>query len=108
MRIWDITKKLVGGTFFLFALTAPGAQAQLTPQQITSIDSAFSRFDRNDAPGCVLGIGANGKVLYERGYGMASLEHPAPLTAQSIVEIGSVSKQFTTGAIVLLAQDGKL
>ena len=92
----------------LIVIAPTQTAAQLTPQQITRVDSVFARYNRNDVPGCMLGIGANGKVLYERGYGMADLEHDAPLTAASISEIGSVSKQFTTAAVVLLAQDGKL
>lgn len=37
-------------------------------------------------------------------YGMADLEHNVPITPQSIFEAGSVSKQFTAGAVLLLAQ----
>jgi CubicO group peptidase (beta-lactamase class C family) len=40
--------------------------------------------------------------------GMADMEHRVPLTTGSIIEAGSVSKQFTAAAILLLAQQGKL
>ena len=92
----------------LAAVWPLGAAAQLTQQQIVRIDSVFARFDRHDAPGCVLGVGMNGRVLYQKGYGVADLEHDARLSEKSIVEIGSVSKQFTTASVLLLAQDGKL
>src|SRR5687767_12645342 len=42
-------------------------------------DSVFQRFDRTDSPGCALGVYQDGKILYARGYGMASLEHGVDL-----------------------------
>ena len=79
-------------------------------QQIdaAAIDKVFARYTEPNTPGCVLGVGRDGKVLYSRGYGMANLEYDAPLTAESIEEIGSVSKQFTAAAVLLLANRGVL
>jgi len=71
------------------------------------VDSVFARFT-NTTPGCQLGIGRDGRVVYERGYGMANLEFDVPMTPTTIVEIGSVSKHFTAAAILLLHQQGKL
>lgn len=71
-------------------------------------DSVFRRFDRSDAPGCALGVYENGQMLYARGYGMASLEHGIALTPRSVLDVGSISKQFTAMAMLLLARDGKL
>ena len=50
----------------------------------------------------------NGHVVYKRAYGMADLEHGAPITPSTPFHVASVSKQFTAAAIMLLAQDGKL
>ncbi|HVJ26770.1 MAG TPA: serine hydrolase domain-containing protein, partial [Vicinamibacterales bacterium] len=44
----------------------------------------------------------------QKAYGMADLEHDAPNRSDTIFEAGSVSKQFTAAAVLLLAQDGKL
>lgn len=71
-------------------------------------DSVFRRFDRSDAPGCALGVYQNGQVLYARGYGMASLEHGIALSPRSVLDVGSISKQFTAMAMLLLAREGKL
>ncbi len=49
-----------------------------------------------------------GRVLLERGYGMADIQGERPITPQTILESGSVAKQFTATAILLLMQDGKL
>ena len=87
-----------------------GAASTAFAQQIdtVAIDKVFARYTEPSTPGCVLGIGRNGQVLYQRGYGMANLEYDVPLTANTIEEIGSVSKQFTATAILLLAQRGVL
>src|SRR5687768_8373502 len=89
---------------------ALGVTAHAFAQQldVAAIDRVFEAYTRPNTPGCVLGIGRGSQVLYERGYGMANLEYDAPLTASTIVEIGSVSKQFTAGAVLLLAQRGVL
>jgi len=71
-------------------------------------DSVFQRFDRTDSPGCALGVYQDGKVLYARGYGMASLEHGVALSPRSVLDIGSISKQFTAMAILMLEKEGKL
>ncbi len=60
------------------------------------------------APGCVAGVFRAGEVLFAKGYGLANLEHDLPLTPTTTLEIGSMSKQFTATAVLLLAQDGKL
>src|SRR3712207_6144881 len=71
-------------------------------------DSVFQRFDRTDSPGCALGVYRDGKLLYARGYGMASLEHGVALSPRSVLDVGSISKQFTAMAILMLQKEGKL
>lgn len=71
------------------------------------IDSIFGQFTRA-TPGCAVGLAKNGRTLYTHGYGSANLEYGVPLTDSTVLESGSVAKQFTASAIVLLAQDGKL
>ncbi|HKN67845.1 MAG TPA: serine hydrolase domain-containing protein, partial [Gemmatimonadaceae bacterium] len=72
------------------------------------IDQIFAPWDKPGSPGCAVGAGRDGAALYSHGYGAANLEYDVPITAASIFESGSVAKQFTAAAIVLLAQDGKL
>jgi CubicO group peptidase (beta-lactamase class C family) len=59
-------------------------------------------------PGCAVGISLNGQSVFEKAFGLAEMEHNIPNTPQTIFESGSVAKQFTAAALVLLAQDGKL
>ena len=72
------------------------------------IDHIFAQWDKPNSPGCAVGVSRNSQLLYSHGYGSANLEYDVPITAASIFESGSVAKQFTAAAIVLLAQDGKL
>ena len=94
------------------AAGAPDAEAQhvVGPRDARALraDSVFARFDRTDSPGCALGVYENGRILYARGYGMASLEHGIALSPRSVLDVGSISKQFTAMAILMLQQEGKL
>jgi CubicO group peptidase (beta-lactamase class C family) len=72
------------------------------------IDQIFAKWSRSDSPGCSLGVGRNGAVLYERGYGMASLELGVPITPAHVFPAASISKQFTAMSILLLAKGGQL
>lgn len=59
-------------------------------------------------PGAAIAVIRKGKLEKVKGYGLASLEFEAPVTADSVFEIGSVSKQMTAAGILLLVQDGKV
>ena len=71
------------------------------------VDQVFARWSAT-TPGCAVGISVDGKSVLEKGYGMADLEHDTPNRADTIFEAGSVSKQFTAAAVLLLAKEGKL
>ena len=55
-----------------------------------------------------MGVYQNGHVAYAKGYGLANIEYGVPLTPQTPMIMGSVSKQFTAAAIALLVQDGRI
>ena len=85
---------------------AAGAPAQAVVAE-QAVDHIFSRWN-NSTPGCAVGVAAGGKPVLLKAYGMADLEHDVPNTAETIFESGSLAKQFTAMAILLLAKDGKL
>jgi len=60
------------------------------------------------APGISIGVQQNGEVIFAGGFGYADLEHEAPATADTVYRIGSVTKQFTAAAAMLLVEEGKL
>ncbi len=59
-------------------------------------------------PGCAAGLARPGQPALLAAYGMADLEHPEPLSPASVFESGSLAKQFTAAAIMLLVEDGRL
>jgi CubicO group peptidase (beta-lactamase class C family) len=87
----------------LAAATVPAA-AQAPADRV---DSAFVRLAGPATPGCAVGVARDGQPLLQRAYGMADLEGERPNTAQTVFEAGSVTKQVTAAAVVLLALDGR-
>ncbi len=59
-------------------------------------------------PGVAVAVIKKGKVVKLKGYGVASVEFNVPVTSETVFEIGSVSKQMTAAAILLLVEDGKI
>jgi len=60
------------------------------------------------APGISIGVQQDGEIIFAGGFGYADLEHEAPATADTVYRIGSVTKQFTAAAAMLLVEEGKL
>lgn len=92
----------------LICASAAFAQGGAGASVEAKVDAVFAAYDKPGSPGCALGVIRDGKLTYARGYGYANLEYNIPITAQTIFDIGSTSKQFTASSIVLLAQQGKL
>lgn len=87
---------------------ASTSRAQMAaPVPLARVDAVFARFTR-ETPGCAVGVSVDGAVVAARGYGQADLEHDVAITPDTIFEAGSVSKQFTAAAVLLLAKDGAL
>jgi len=90
------------------APAAPALTAQATRPLAVRLDSIFAAWNSDTTAGCVLGIAQNGSTIIERAWGSADLERGVALTPASILEAGSVSKQFTAAAVLLLMRDGRL
>jgi CubicO group peptidase (beta-lactamase class C family) len=97
---------VVGSLLALLAPAGPHAQ-QLPVSREAQVDQLFARWTRA-TPGCAVGVAREGRTLLEKGYGMADLEHDVPITTRTIFEAGSVAKQFTAAAVLLLAREGRL
>ena len=77
-------------------------------------DAALARVDvfvraemaRQKIPGVAVAIVRNGATVKAQGYGLANVEHRVPVTAETIFQSGSVGKQFTAAAVMLLVEDG--
>ena len=96
-------------TLLALVCLAPNARpADPTTSDATArVDAIFAGYTA-ETPGCAVGVSKDGKEVLSRAYGSADLEHGIANTTETIFEAGSVSKQFTAAAILLLAQAGKL
>ena len=89
--------------------TATTAAAQTTAVPHDSID-AFVRAElqRQQIPGVAIAVVRRGELLMAKGYGYANVEHRVPVIEETIFQSGSLGKQFTAAAAMLLVEDGRL
>lgn len=90
----------------MFAIPALG-QHSLTKEKRKKIDSLLGPYEGN-RPGYALGIVQNGELVYAQGYGKANLDYGIPITDSTAFYIGSMAKQFTAAALLILEAEGQL
>ena len=97
------------GRAFQPRLTAglEGPRYDISQAHDSEVDKIFSKWT-SAMPGCAVGVGVDGRPALLKAYGMADLEHDVKNTPDTIFEAGSVSKQFTAAAVLLLARERKL
>jgi CubicO group peptidase (beta-lactamase class C family) len=92
---------------FILFVSALATHAQNSTT--TAIDSFVqSELQRQRIPGVALAIVKDGKVVLAKGYGIANVEHQVPVKVETIFQSGSVGKQFTATAVMMLVEDGKI
>ena len=74
----------------------------------TMLEMLFARYDRSDAPGCTVAIAHDGRTLLCKGYGMACVDHGVPNKPETVIRIGSQTKQFAVFLAFQLIAEGKL
>src|SRR3954464_11816074 len=75
---------------------------------VAAFDDIFATVNRSDAPGLVVGVAQQGRPVYRRGFGLASVELGVANTPWTRMRIGSTSKHFPCLAALLLAEEDKL
>src|SRR5947209_5135538 len=104
---WNRRSSLAG----LLALAASPAMAKVAkpPSPWAAVEAkAHEMIANRMTPGLQVCVRRKGAVVFSKGFGSANLETATPMTPASVCRIGSITKQFTASAILLLAQDGKL
>jgi D-alanyl-D-alanine carboxypeptidase len=97
--------------FSLIVVPALQAQPQSTldPQLRSAIDDAAQQvLKATGVPSASLAVVQDGKIAYLQTYGSAKLDPQTNATTAMRYSIGSISKQFTAAAILILAEQGKL
>ncbi|WP_273185410.1 serine hydrolase domain-containing protein [Hyphomonas adhaerens] len=118
MKLHPLKSLLAGSVLALAALgasaeeavPAPDAAVPAIPAEVTDrIDARFLDYQTEQhVPGLVWGIVKDGELVYFKTSGVANLETEAPVTADSLFSIASMSKAFTALAILKLRDEGKL
>src|SRR5437588_5054798 len=92
-----------------FAIFPAVAQGQLSPDLREKIDKIASEaLAKSGVPSASIAIVKNGRLVYVKAYGDARVEPRMPATPEMRYSIGSISKQFTATAILLLQEQHKL
>lgn len=74
-----------------------------------NLDKVFSEWDNTpNKPGVAAALIKNGEVIYLKGFGSANVDSKSPVTVDTKFQIGTMSRQFTAFAVLLLAEQGKL
>lgn len=85
------------------------AAAPISAAQLALIDSYVKyQMATQRIPGLTLVVSLNGQPVLEKGYGVSNIASSTPATPATVFRIGSVTKQFTASAIMLLVQDGRI
>lgn len=101
-------RALLGTALACFCIAAVQASPATHTDIGQLVDKVFEPWIRSDAPGCAVSVSQGGHVVYEHGYGMADLEQGVANRPDTVFNIASLSKQFTSITIMLLAEQGKL
>jgi CubicO group peptidase (beta-lactamase class C family) len=88
---------------------ATASTARSEPQDETArVDQLFQQWDKPASPGCAVAVMKDGRIVHKRGYGMADLDRGEKITPATVFHVGSISKQFTATAVLMLEHEGKL
>lgn len=88
---------------FIF-ISFPGVSQQLE----SLIDSIMGDKYKIEEPGAVILVAKRDSVIYRKAFGLANLEHNIPMNPHHVSSIGSLTKQFTSVAILILMEQGKV
>lgn len=92
----------------LFALPTTAPAQTATAVAVEQYEEVLTSAYPADEPGAAALVARNGEVEFLGASGMANLELGVPLTPDMVFEIGSITKQFTAVAIMMLVEEGKI
>lgn len=96
--------------FILLSVIICSSLNTVSAQELeTKIDALITKeFKDKDGPGGAFLVAKNGKPIYQKAFGKANLELDILLTPEYVFQLGSITKQFTAIAILMLEEQGKL
>ena len=105
----NISNIMLAGCVFLSLAGISSAQPQSDDALSARVDAVVrTQMSEQKIPGTSLAVIRDGKVIKATGYGLANVELNVPVTSASIFQSGSIGKQFTATAVMMLAEEGKV
>ena len=109
MNIRSSAFVLIALLVLFFSPSAAQTTPQVDPSQIIpKIEEYMAAVEKIDRFSGTVLVAKDGKLVFSKGYGMANKEWDIPNTPQTAFRLGSITKQFTSAAIMLLQERGKL
>jgi CubicO group peptidase (beta-lactamase class C family) len=91
----------------VLALTQPALRA--ADQSPDAVDQFVqAEMKKQQIPGLALLVSRNGQPLREQGYGLSNVELQVPVKPETVFQSGSVGKQFTATAVMMLVEEGRV
>ena len=93
---------------FLLVIFLTTTLAAQEPAPAAIADYVNGEMQRQHIPGLSLLIARNGKTVLAQGFGLANVELQVPVKPETVFQSGSVGKQFTATAVMMLVEEGKV
>lgn len=88
---------------------APALQMTLAARASANVDAyVLGQLREQRIPGMALAVVRDGQIIKAKGYGWANVELDVPVKPETIFQTGSVGKQFTAAAVMMLVEEGKV
>ena len=92
----------------IFCVSIGATFADSKPTNQKKYQAILAKHIPANGPGVAVIVSQNDDILYQGAFGQANLEHAIPLTVDSVFRLGSITKQFTAAAIMMLHEQKKL
>jgi len=108
-RVRAVVATIVAFAFLMVSAPASSTTHALARSLETRIDAAANKdVNSGHVAGVAIAVLHDGQLIFAKGYGRSNLELSIPVNARTVFRIGSLTKQFTAAAVLLLAEHGKL
>lgn len=99
--------KIIYPILILLLFASCSKEKSFYESELEKVDEFLNQFEGN-RPGYAMGIVKDGKLIYSKGYGLANLDYNIPISDSSAFYIGSMAKQFTAAALLILESEDKI
>ena len=103
-----INRKLCRCAIFATTIACSATLAAASAQTDAVDDYVSSEMSKQHIPGLALLVSREGHVIRSQGFGLANVELQVPVKPETIFQSGSVGKQFTATAVMMLVEQGKI